>query len=73
MNESLLASGVDPTEERELSIDEAAAIIDVSPQFMVKEMEANQIPFRGVGRDRMILHADLMRYRQQSLQRSREA
>ena len=63
MNENLSGNGADPTAERDISNDKAATIMGVSPQFMVKEMEANRIPFREVERDQMILHADLVRYR----------
>lgn len=50
----------------ELSTQEAAAILNVSRPFVVKELEAGRITFRKVGTHRRILFKDLMIYQEKS-------
>lgn len=51
-------------QKHELSTQEAAAILNVSRPFVVKELEAGRLPFRKVGRHRRIEYKDLMEYRE---------
>lgn len=50
--------------ERELSTLEAANLLNVSRPFLIKQMEAQKLPFRMVGSHRRITAEDLMAYRQ---------
>jgi excisionase family DNA binding protein len=57
----------------ELSTQEAAAILNVSRPFVVKELEAGRIPFRKVGTHRRILFEDLTAYQDASRKTSEQA
>ena len=50
--------------ERELSTLEAANLLNVSRPFLIKQMEANELPYRLVGSHRRVTAEDLMAYRQ---------
>jgi excisionase family DNA binding protein len=50
-------------QKHELSTQEAAAFLNVSRPFVIKELEAGRLPYRKVGRHRRIEYRDLMAYR----------
>lgn len=50
-------------QKHELSTQEAAAFLNVSRPFVVKELEEGRLPFRKVGRHRRVEYKDLMEYR----------
>lgn len=50
-------------QEHELSTQQAAAFLNVSRPFVIKELEAGRLPFRKVGRHRRIEYKKLMEYR----------
>ncbi len=54
----------------ELSTQEAAALLNVSRPFVIKELEAGRIRFRKVGTHRRILFEDLTAYQDASRQAS---
>lgn len=60
-------------QKHELTTQEAAALINVSRPFVVKEIEAGRLRCRLVNRHRRIEFEDLMRYQAEQKQRSGEA
>jgi excisionase family DNA binding protein len=50
-------------QKHELTTQEAAAFLNVSRPFVIKELEAGRLPYRKVGRHRRIEYRDLMAYR----------
>lgn len=56
----------------ELSTQEAAAFLNVSRPFVVKQIESGRLPCRKVGRHRRVLFEDLLAY-QHSLRHETEA
>ncbi|MEZ5436730.1 MAG: helix-turn-helix domain-containing protein [Lysobacteraceae bacterium] len=51
--------------DREMTTAEAARFLNVSRQFVIREMEAGRIPFRQTGAHRLADFEDLVRYRRQ--------
>jgi excisionase family DNA binding protein len=59
-------------EEEEVSPEKAAKFLHVSRPFLVKKLDAGEIPFHWVGTHRRILISDLIKYKQERRQRSQE-
>ena len=57
----------------ELTTQEAAALLNVSRPFVVKELEAGRIPFHKVGTHRRIAFDDLMAYKSRTREASEAA
>ncbi len=60
-------------QKTELTTQQAAAILNVSRPFVIKEIEAGRLQCRLVNRHRRIEFEELIRYRAQQKQRSEEA
>ena len=57
-------------ETEEMTPEEAAAFLHVSRPYLVKKLEAGEIPFHWVGSHRRLLVTDVIAYKQQRRQRS---
>jgi excisionase family DNA binding protein len=60
-------------QKHELSTQEAAAFLNVSRPFVVKQIEAGRLPARKVGRHRRVLFEDLLAYQQSLRQETEQA
>ncbi len=60
-------------QKHELTTQEAAALLNVSRPFVIKEIEAKRLTCRLVNRHRRIEFEELMRYQQAQKQQSEEA
>jgi excisionase family DNA binding protein len=59
-------------EDEEVSPEKAAEFLHVSRPFLVKKLEAGEIPFHWVGAHRRILMSDLVAYKRKRRERSQE-
>ncbi len=59
--------------KHELSTQEAAAFLNVSRPFVIKELEAGRLRFRKVGRHRRVEYKDLIAYRNAMFSKMDEA
>ena len=60
-------------QKHELTTQEAAAFLNVSRPFVIKEIEAGKIPHRKVGRHRRVAFTDLVKYQRASQAASDQA
>lgn len=60
-------------QKHELTTQEAAAFLNVSRPFVIKEIEAGKIPHRKVGRHRRVAFTDLVKYQHASRAASDQA
>jgi excisionase family DNA binding protein len=60
-------------QKHELTTQEAAAFLNVSRPFVIKEIEAGKIPHRKVGRHRRVTFTDLVKYQRASQAASDQA
>jgi excisionase family DNA binding protein len=59
-------------EGEEVSPEKAAEVLHVSRPFLVKRLDAGELPFHGVGSHRRILMSDLIEYKRKRRQHSLE-
>lgn len=59
-------------EDEEVSPEKAAEFLHVSRPFLVKKLDAGEIPFHWIGSHRRILMLDLIKYKRKRRQRSLE-
>ena len=60
-------------QKHELTTQEAAAFLNVSRPFVIKEIETGKIPHRKVGRHRRVTFTDLVKYQRLSQEGSDQA
>ncbi len=60
-------------QKHELTTQEAAAFLNVSRPFVIKEIETGKIPHRKVGRHRRVAFTDLVKYQRVSQEGSDQA
>lgn len=60
-------------QKHELTTQEAAAFLNVSRPFVIKEIETGKIPHRKVGRHRRVTFTDLVKYQRVSQEGSDQA
>ncbi len=60
-------------QQAELTTGEAAAILNVSRPYLIKLLEAGEIPYHKVGKHRRILMEDLILFKDKSQRQSRAA
>jgi excisionase family DNA binding protein len=60
-------------QKHELTTQEAAAFLNVSRPFVIKEIESGKIAHRKVGRHRRVAFVDLVKYQQDSRAASEQA
>jgi excisionase family DNA binding protein len=58
--------------DEEVSPEKAAEFLHISRPFLIKRLEAGELPFHWVGSHRRILMSDLVEYKRQRRQRSLE-
>ena len=59
-------------EDDEVSPEKAAEFLHVSRHFLVKQLDAGEIPFHMVGTHRRILMSDIIEYKRKRKERTRE-
>src|SRR5215813_14178783 len=59
-------------EDDEVSPEKAAEFLHVSRPFLVKQLDAGEIPFHMVGTHRRILMSDIIEYKRKRKERTRE-
>ncbi|MGH9837615.1 MAG: helix-turn-helix domain-containing protein [Blastocatellia bacterium] len=59
-------------EDDEVSPEKAAKFLHVSRPFLVKKLDAGEVPFHWVGTHRRILMSDLVEYKRERRERSQE-
>jgi excisionase family DNA binding protein len=60
-------------ESSELTTKQAAEVLGVSRPFLIRVLEAGEIPYRKVGRHRRVLMKDVLAYKQKMQVKSRAA
>lgn len=59
-------------EDNEVSPEKAAEFLHVSRPFLVKQLDAGEIPFHMVGTHRRILMSDIIEYKRKRKERTQE-
>jgi excisionase family DNA binding protein len=66
-------SGAGGNESSELTTKQAAEVVGVSRPFLIRVLEAGEIPYRKVGRHRRVLMKDVLAYKEKMQVKSRAA